>query len=185
MNAPSGEKKGLTFMLEFDVKRRNALLPTSTSQMFGVPEREEKKTIFFSSGDQFGWKSPPCPVVSWRALESAGESSHRFISPARSELKATVLLSGDHAPRLSSRVVLTTASGDPRGSPVCGRTGSFQMSAFWCSVAKAMRLPSREVATSTSCPAPVVTCCSGPLTVPSRLTGARQMFMPPLRYEEK
>src|SRR5229473_2740589 len=185
MRVPSGEKKGLTFMPEFEVKRRNAPLATSTSHTFGVPEREEKKAIFRSSGDQFGWKSPPCPVVSWRALESVGESSHRFISPARSELKATVLLSGDHAPRLSSRVVLTTASGDPLTSPVCGRTGSFQMSAFWRSVAKAMRLPSGEVATSTSCPAPVVICCGGPPTVPSPLTGARQMFIPPLRYEEK
>src|SRR5216684_8321431 len=185
MNAPSGEKKGLTFMLEFDVKRRNALLPTSTSQMFGVPEREERKTIFFSSGDQFGWKSPPCPVVSWRGFESAGENSQIFMSPARSELKATILPSGDHAPRLSSRVVLITASGDRRGIPLCGRTGSFQMSAFWRSVAKAMRLPSGEVATSTSCPAPVVICCGGPPIVPSPLTGARQMFIPPLRYEEK
>src|SRR5712691_1432987 len=130
MNVPSGEKKGLTFMLEFEVKRRNAPLATSASQRFGVPEREEKKTIFFPSGDQFGWKSPPWPVVSWRALGSAGESSQTFMSPARSELKATALLSGDHAPRLSSRVVLTTASGDPLDSPVCGRTGSFQMSAF-------------------------------------------------------
>src|SRR5258708_39282759 len=118
MNAPSGEKKGLTCMPEFEVKRLKPPLAISTSQRFGVPEREEKKTIFFSSGDQFGWKSPPWPVVSWRALESAGESSHRFMSPARSELKATVLLSGDHAPRLSSRVVLTTGSGDPLPSPV-------------------------------------------------------------------
>src|SRR5882672_603218 len=185
MNVPSGEKKGLTFMPEFEVKRRNVPLETSTSQTFGVPEREEKKTIFFSSGDQFGWKSPPCPVVSWRAFESVDESSQIFMSPARSELKATMLLSGDHAPRLSSRVVLTTASGAPAASPVCGRTGSFQMSAFWRSVANAIPLPSGEVATSTSCPAPVVTCCSGPLTVPSLLTGARQMFIPPLRYEEK
>src|SRR5229473_4426252 len=117
-------------MAEFDVTRRNAPLAISTSHTFGVPEREEKKTIFFPSGDQFGWKSPPCPVVSWRALGSAGESSQTFMSPARSELKANALLSGDHAPRLSSRVVLTTASGAPRGSPVCERTGSFQMSAF-------------------------------------------------------
>src|SRR6266852_1126255 len=151
MNAPSGEKKGLTFMPAFEVKRRNAPLETSTSQTFGVPEREEKKAIFFSSGDQFGWKSPPCPLVSCRALESADESSQMFMSPARSELKATILLSSDHAPRLSSRVVLTTASGEARDSPVCGRTGSFQMSAFWRSVAKATRLPSGEVATSTSC----------------------------------
>src|SRR5713226_4023886 len=185
MNVPSGEKKGLTFMPEFDVKRLNTPLATSTSQTFGLPEREEKKTIFFRSGDQFGWKSPPRPVVSWRAFESPVENCQIFMSPARSELKATILPSGDHAPRLSSRVVLTTASGDPLGSPVCGTTGSFQMSAFWRSVAKARRLPSGEVATSTSCPAPVVTCCSGPLIVPSPLTGARQIFMPPLRYEEK
>ncbi len=172
-------------MPEFDVKSLNAPLAISTSQTFGFPEREEKKTMFFSSGDQFGWKSPPCPIVSWRGLESAGENSQIFMSPARSELKATILPSGDHAPRLSSRVVLITASGDPRGIPLCGRTGSFQMSAFWRSVANARRPPSGEVATSTSCPAPVVTCCSGPLAVPSPLTGARQMFMPPLRYEEK
>src|SRR3979409_1029950 len=61
---PSGEKKGLTFMLEFKVKRRNAPLEISASQTFGFPERDEKKTIFFASGDQFGWKSPPGPVVS-------------------------------------------------------------------------------------------------------------------------
>src|ERR1700687_5762279 len=185
MNVPSGEKKGLTFMPEFEVKRLNVPLATSTSQTLGLPEREEKKTIFFSSGDQFGWKSPPCPVVSWRGFESAGENSQIFMSPARSELKATILPSGDHAPRLSSRVVLITASGDPPGIPLCGRTGSLQMSAFCRSVAKARRLPSGEGATSTSCPAPVVTCCSGPPTVPSPLTGARQMFIPPLRYEEK
>src|SRR6266852_5638476 len=185
MSVPSGEKIGLTFMAEFDVTRRNAPLAISTSHTFGIPEREEKKTTFFLSGDQFGWKSPPCPVVSWRTFESVCENSQIFMSPARSELKATILSSGDHAPRLSSRVVLTTVSGDPRGSPVCGRTGSFQMSAFWRSVAKAMRLPSGEVATSTSCPAPVVICCGGPPIVPSPLTGARQMFIPPLRYEEK
>src|SRR6266478_7496014 len=109
-------------MAEFDVKRRNAPPATSTSHTFGIPEREEKKTTFFLSGDQFGWKSPPCPVVSWRTFESVCENSQIFMSPARSELKATILSSGDHAPRLSSRVVLTTASGDPRGSPVCART---------------------------------------------------------------
>src|SRR6266436_8528636 len=185
MNVPSGEKTGFTLMPEFDVKRLTARLATSPSQTFGLPEREEKKTILFPSGDQFGWKSPPCPVVSWRRFEVAGENSQIFMSPARSELKATILPSGDHAPRLSSRVVLITASGDPRGIPLCGRTGSFQMSAFCRSVAKARRLPSGEVATSTSCPAPVVTCCSGPPTVPSPLTGVRQMFIPPLRYEEK
>src|SRR6202040_3468483 len=123
MNAPSGEKKGVTFMPEFEVKRLNPPLASSTSQRFGFPEREEKKTIFFASGDQFGWKSPPWPAVSWRALASPGESSQIFMSPARSELKAPILLSGDHAPRLSSRVVLTTASGKPRASPVCRRTG--------------------------------------------------------------
>src|SRR5258708_10732981 len=128
--APWWKRRGWPFGEGFVSTRRNAPLATSTSHTFGIPEREEKKTIFFSSGDQFGWKSPPCPVVSWRALESAGESSHRFISPARSELKATVLLSGYHAPRLSSRVVLTTASRDPLTRPACGRTGSFQMSAF-------------------------------------------------------
>jgi hypothetical protein len=58
-----------------------------------------------------------------------------FMSPARSELKATILPSGDHAPLLSSRVVLTSASGVPLVSPVCGETGSLQMSAFWRSVA--------------------------------------------------
>src|SRR5260370_29091101 len=130
MRVPPGKKKGLTFMPEFEVNRRNAPLATSTSHTFGVPEREEKKAIFRSSGDQFGWKSPPCPVVSWRALESVGESSQTFMSPARSELKATALLSRDHAPRLSSRVVLTTASGAPLDTPVCWSTGSFQTAAF-------------------------------------------------------
>lgn len=38
---------------------------------------------------------------------------------------------------------------------------------------------------STSCPAPVVTCCNGPLAVPFPFTGTRQMFMPPLRSDEK
>src|SRR5690348_2710791 len=98
MNVPSGEKKGLTFMPGFEVKRLNAPPTTPTSQTFGFPEREEKKTIFFSSNDQFGWKSPPCPVVSWRGLESDGENIQMFMSPARSELNATILPSGDHAP---------------------------------------------------------------------------------------
>src|ERR1700739_2415384 len=103
--------------------------------MFGLPEREEKKAILFSSGDQLGWKSPPCPMVSCRVLESASVNSQMFMSPARSELKATILSSGDHAPLLSSRVVLITASGVPLGNPVRGETGSLQMSAFWRSVA--------------------------------------------------
>jgi hypothetical protein len=58
-----------------------------------------------------------------------------FMSPARSELKAIIVPSGDHALLLSSRVVLMTASGVPVASPVCGETGSLQMSAFWRSVA--------------------------------------------------
>ena len=91
-------------MAEFDVNRVNAPLETSTSQTFGLPEREEKNKILFPSGDQFGWKSPPCPVVSWRGFEFAGENNQIFMSHARSELKATILPSGDHAPRLSSRV---------------------------------------------------------------------------------
>src|ERR1700732_4108825 len=153
--------------------------------MFGLPEREEKKAIVFSSGDQFGWKSPPCPVVSCRVVESANVYSQMFISPERSELKATILPSGDHAPLLSSRVVLITASGVPFVSPVCGETGSLQMSSFWPSWGEGSRLLSGETATSTSCPAPVVTCCNEPLSVPSLFTRARQMFMPPLRYEEK
>src|SRR6202795_2343203 len=103
--------------------------------MFGLPEREEKNTNLLSSGDQLAWKSPPCPVVSCRVLESASVNSQMCISPERSELKATILPSGDHAPLLSSRVVLITASGVPVGSPVCGETGSLQMSAFWRSVA--------------------------------------------------
>src|SRR5215470_6626880 len=119
-------------MPEFDVRGFNVPVATSTSQMFGLPEREEKKAIFFSSGDQFGWKSPPCPVVSCRVLESARVNSQMFMSPARSELNATILPSGDHAPLLSSRVVLITASGAPLARPVSGETGSFQMSAFWC-----------------------------------------------------
>src|SRR5215469_9627983 len=103
--------------------------------MFGLPEREEKKASFFLSGDQLGWKSPPCPLVTCRVLESARANSQMFISPARSELKAIMLPSGDHAPLLSSRVVLITASGAPVGRPVFGETGSLQMSAFWRNVA--------------------------------------------------
>src|SRR5271163_3770379 len=99
--------------------------------MFGLPEREEKNTILFWSGDQFGWKSPPGPVVSWRVPESESVNSQMFMSPARSELKAIIVPSGDHAPLLSSRVVLITASGAPVASPVDGKTGSLQMSAFW------------------------------------------------------
>src|SRR5215475_2634178 len=98
--------------------------------MFGLPEREEKNATFFSSGDQLGWKSPPGPAVSLRALESASVNSQMFMSPARSELNATIFPSGDHAPRLSSRVVLITASGAPLGMPLSGATGSLQMSAF-------------------------------------------------------
>src|SRR5215469_17940699 len=153
--------------------------------MFGLPERDEKKAILFSSGDQLGWKSPPCPVVSCLVLESASVKSQMFMSPARSELNATMLPLGDHAPLLSSRVVLITASGVPVGSPVCGETGSLQMSAFWRNVAYARRLLSGETVTSMSCPAPVVTCCKDPLTVPFDLIGIRQMFMPPLRSDEK
>src|SRR5258708_32913018 len=111
--APWWKRRGWPFGEGFVSTRRNAPLATSTSQTLGVPEREEKKTIFFSSGDQFGWKSPPCPVVSWRALGSDGKSSQMFISPARSELEATILVSGDQAPRLSSRVTLTRATGQP------------------------------------------------------------------------
>src|SRR5215471_18599479 len=118
-------------MREFDVRRFRVPLAISTSQMFGFPEREEKKASFFLSGDQFGWKSPPCPAVICRVLVSAGVNSQMFISPARSELKATKFPSGDHAPLLSSLVVLITDSGIPLGSPVCGETGSFQTSAFW------------------------------------------------------
>src|SRR5215469_4005037 len=111
------------FTPEFDVKRRSVPLSTCTSQMFGLPEREEKKAIFFPSGDQLGWKSPPGPFVSGRAFASASENSQMFMSPARSELKAMLRASGDQAPRLSSRVVLMTASGFPVGRPVCGETG--------------------------------------------------------------
>src|SRR5215471_18424059 len=117
-------------MREFDVRRFRVPLAISTSQMFGLPEREEKKASFFLSGDQFGWKSPPCPVVSCRVLVSARVNSQMFIFPARSELKAIMLPSGDHAPLLSSRVVLITASAVPLGIPVCGETGSLQTSAF-------------------------------------------------------
>src|SRR5579864_723058 len=132
MRVPSGEKKGFTLITLPEVSGVRAPLRTSTSQMLGLPEREEKNAIFLPSGDQFAWKSPPLPLVSWRVLESSREKSQMFMSPARSELKAMVLPSGDHAPRLSSRVVLITASGEPAGvnSPVCGETGSFQTSAF-------------------------------------------------------
>ena len=132
---PSGEKNGLTFTPGLEVSDFGAPPATSTSQMFGLPEREEKKAIFFPSGDQLGWKSPPGPFVSGRAFASASENSQMFMSPARSELKAMLRASGDQAPRLSSRVVLMTASGFPVGRPVCGETGSLQRSAFWRSVA--------------------------------------------------
>ena len=61
MRAPSGEKKGFTFTAPFEVKRLSAPLATSTSQMFGLPEREEeeKKAIFIPPGDQFGWSRRP------------------------------------------------------------------------------------------------------------------------------
>src|SRR5260370_15240175 len=180
MRVPSGEKEGLTFTAPFEVNCFIAPVATSTSQMFGLPEREEKKAIFFPSGDQFVWKSPPRPVVSWRELDSVNEKSQIFMSPARSELKAMFLPSGDHAPRLSSRVVLITDSGDPvaANSPVCGETGSFQMSAFWRIVAKARRFPSRETATSTPSPAPFFTFSSAPSLLPSPCTTPRQMFIP-------
>src|ERR1700739_105778 len=101
MNGASGEEKGFTFTPEFDVRRLRVPLAISTSQMFGLPEREEKKAISFSSGDQLAWKSPPCPVVSCRVVESANVYSQMFISPERSEFKATILPSGDHEPLLS------------------------------------------------------------------------------------
>ena len=107
------------------------------------------------------------------------------MSPPRSELNATELPSGDQAPRLSSRVVLMRGSGSPVGKPFAGDTGNRQMSAFWRSVVKAMSLPSREIAGSTSWPAPVVTCCSGPSSAPSAVMAARQRFVLPLRSELK
>jgi hypothetical protein len=76
----------LTFTPEFDVRRLKVPLAISTSQMFGLPEREEKKAIFFLSGDQFGWKSPPRPVVSCRVVESANMYRQMFMSPARERI---------------------------------------------------------------------------------------------------
>jgi len=58
------------------------------------------------------------------------------MSPLRSELNAICVLSGDHAPRLSSRVLATTSSGWPVAKPVCGDTGSRQRSAFCRKIAK-------------------------------------------------
>ncbi len=185
IRVPSGEKNGPASIASPGVSAFSLPLATSTVKMAGLPRLEEKNAMRAESGDQLGWKSPPGPVVTWRVAPSFKEWIQMFISPPRSELKATDAPSGDHAPRLSSRVVLMTASGAPVGSPVCGETGSFQISAFWRSVVKASCFPSAEMAGSTSCPAPDVTCWSVPARAPSGPTGARQMFHPPPRSEVK
>ena len=51
-----------------------------------------------------------------RVDPSRSEWIHRFIGPARSELNATSCPSGDHSPRLSSRVVATSGCGAPATS---------------------------------------------------------------------
>src|SRR5260370_7974168 len=98
MRVPSGEKEGLTFTAPFEVNCFIAPVATSTSQMFGLPEREEKKAIFFPSGDQFVWKSPPRPVVSCRELDSVNEKTQISISPPRSQFQAMFLPSHNHSP---------------------------------------------------------------------------------------
>ena len=77
-----------------------------------------------------------------------------FISPLRSELNAIDRPSGDHAPRLSSRLVAMVSRGAPVGRPLDGSTGSVQMLAFWRRIEKARRAPSGEGAGSRSWPAP-------------------------------
>jgi hypothetical protein len=91
-----------------------------------------------------------------RSEPSGSERIQMFISPWRS---------GDHAPRLSTRVVTTTGSGSPVGRAVVGDTGNRQRSAFIPRTAKASRLPSGAMAGCTSLPAPVV---SGDAEAPRR-----------------
>ncbi len=119
--------------------------------------------------------------MSCRSEPSASERTQRFISPPRSELKAIERPSGDQAPRLSSRVVATTASGSPVGSAEAGSRGSLQMSAFCCSTEKVSFDPSGASATWRSRPAPVVICCSGPAGSPAAVTSARQTLRLPPR----
>ena len=73
MRPPSGEKKGLALIARFEVSLVSLPLSTSSFQMLGEPEREEKNAIALPSGDQFGWKSPPRPLVSRRVLPSCSE----------------------------------------------------------------------------------------------------------------
>jgi hypothetical protein len=75
--------------------------------------------------------------------------------------------------------------GAPFGLPVSGETGRRQMSAFCRSIEKANLAALREIAISTSCPAPLVSCCGAPAGVPSGYIATRQILMPPPRYEEK
>ena len=108
-----------------------------------------------------------------------------FMLPERSELKAMLSPSGDQEPRVSSRVLATTAWGSPVGWPVSADTGNLHRSAFCLRTENAKRLPLRERASSTSWLPPVVTCSGGPARDPSEKTGARHTLSPPLRYEEK
>ena len=163
----------------------SAPVATSALQMSALPARLEKKTTLVPSGEKRGWKSPPGPVVSARSEPSWSERSQMFISPERSELNAIVRPSGDHAPRLSSRVEDTSRSGGPMGRLESGASGRRQRSAFWRRIAKASRVPSAERAASTSWPAPVVICSSRPSGCPSAVTGTRQMLRPPPRGDEK
>jgi hypothetical protein len=108
-----------------------------------------------------------------------------FMSPSRSELKAMNRPSGDQAPRLSSRLLAMSGSPGPVGSAVAGSTGSRQRSAFCDSTVKASRSPEGVGEGWMSCPAPVVNCSGCPPGAPAAVTGMRQTFQPPPRYDEK
>src|SRR4051794_22963125 len=107
-----------------------------------------------------------------------------FISPSRSELKAMAFPSGDQAPLLSTRVVLTNRWGGPADAPA-EVMGSRQRSELIPRTANASRLPLGATVGSTSSPAPVVSCCGAPSGVPLLLSSVRQRFNPPPREEEK
>src|SRR5262245_60951093 len=108
-----------------------------------------------------------------------------FISPLRSELNAIDRPSGDHDPRLSSRLVAMVSRGTPAGRPVAGSTGSVQRLAFWRRMENASLAPSGESEGSRSCPAPVVICCGAPRGLPLAVTPILQRLRPPVRYDAK
>src|SRR5439155_23493123 len=108
-----------------------------------------------------------------------------FMLPERSELKAMLSPSGDQEPRVSSRVLATTAWGSPVGWPVSADTGNLHRSAFSLRTETAKRLSLRDRASSTSWLPPVLSCSGGPARDPSENTGSCHTLSPSPPYQEK